>query len=51
MTTEIILRDTMDLIINAMNTDEEKNIYIQQFSMYKTGEILYFIKNNQNEQN
>ena len=49
MAAEILLRDTMDLLINTMNTDEEKNIYIQQFSMYKAGEILYFIKNNQDE--
>ena len=49
MAIEIVLRDTIDLRLSVMPTDEEKEAYLQQFEMHKIGEILYFIKNNQDE--
>lgn len=50
MAIEIILRDTVDLQLSMMTTDEEREAYLQQLEMHKTGEILYFIKQ-QDEQN
>lgn len=44
MTIEIVLRDTIDLQLSMMTTDEEREAYLQQLEMYKIGEILYFIK-------
>lgn len=44
MAKQIIMRDTMDIILESMaGTQEEKIAYVNNFNICNAGEILYFV--------